>query len=59
MIQSLIIVAESQEGIDNLYWNVFAAPAKKCDRAVRGNLKSIRELAETVQQWNRLQPIYW
>ena len=57
--QSLIEVAESRQGIDNVHWDVFAASADACDRAVQNNLKAIRELAETVHHWNRLQPTYW
>jgi FkbM family methyltransferase len=59
MTQSLIAIAESRQGIDNVYWDVFAASAEACDRAVQNNLKAIRKLTETVHHWNRLQPTYW
>lgn len=59
VIQSLITVAESRRGIDNIYWDVFAAPAEVCERAVQHNVQAIRDLAKTVPSWNRLQPTYW
>jgi len=59
VIQSLAAVAASRQGIDNIYWDVFAAPAEVCDRAVQNNFKAIRRLADTVHHWNRLQPTYW
>jgi hypothetical protein len=38
VIESLAAIADSRQGIDNVYWDVFAAWAEVCDRAIQNNL---------------------
>jgi FkbM family methyltransferase len=58
-IQSLVAASASRRNIDNVYWDVLAASADVCDRAIENNLKAARRLSAEVQPWNRLQPAYW
>ncbi len=58
-VRSLILAAEAREGVDSLYWDVFAAEPEACNAAIEKNVSAARKLAREVRYWSRLQPQYW
>jgi FkbM family methyltransferase len=58
-IEALRSATLARSGLDNVYFDVLAAPLDVCKRTIEFNLQDTVALAKEKQSWWRMQPKHW